>query len=109
MSTAIWVVILYYSSRYRLRKRFIVFDVLIVGGGIVGSVFALDLAKKRPDLTIALLEKYALSLDQKASSSSINAVTPLFASRIYAITPNNTFYLENIVVVLIDRQNKFYF
>ncbi len=39
-----------------------IFDVAIVGAGPAGSVFARELAARRPDLTIALLDGQAVSL-----------------------------------------------
>jgi 2-polyprenylphenol 6-hydroxylase len=62
------------------------FDVIVVGGGLVGSAFALDLATQNPKLNIAILEK------SKPKDLDLSRLD----NRIYAISPNNIKYLKNL-------------
>ena len=62
------------------------FDIVIVGGGLVGYAFALDIALQKPKFTIAILE----------SKPYIKADLAKLDNKIYAISPNNIEYLKNI-------------
>ena len=62
------------------------YDVIVVGGGLVGSAFALDLAMRNSKLNIAILEK---SKPKDLDLSKLD-------SRVYAISPNNIKYLKNL-------------
>lgn len=55
------------------------YDIIIVGAGTVGSIFALKLALLRPDLTIALIDS---KIDDDFDFSAID-------NRIFAISANN--------------------
>ncbi len=62
------------------------FDIIVVGGGLVGYGFALDLAQKKPNLTIAVLEHREYLAPELSKLDS----------RIYAISPDNISYLESL-------------
>lgn len=64
-----------------------IFDVVVVGGGLVGTTFALDLAKSNPRLEIALLEPYPVKLPDLANG---------FDTKIYALSVHNLQYLSEI-------------
>ncbi len=64
------------------------FDVVLVGGGLVGCAFALDLAQQRSDFKILIIEKKPYK----------QLVTDEFDSRIYAISPQNLDYLARLFV-----------
>lgn len=102
------------------------FDVVIVGGGLVGYTFALDLAQTKPQLTIAIIEAgkpifRAVSslkkdfhpelISESMHSNEMGASFNLhwnqsliengdLDSRIYAIAPDNIAYLRKIGVRL---------
>ena len=64
------------------------FDVIIVGGGLVGYAFALDLARKNQKLNLALIELKEPLFDNKECLDS----------RVYAIAPDNIKYLQGLGV-----------
>ena len=64
------------------------FDIIIVGGGLVGYAFALDLAKQNPKFTLAVIEAV------KPSFINIDDLD----NRIYAIAPDNIAYLKKLGV-----------
>lgn len=73
-----------------------VYDVLIVGGGLVGSACAVALA--RQGLRVGLLDKRALP-------TTVNAADKTLDSRIYTITPGNADWLQSLNVwQRLDRQ-----
>ncbi|MCX8515358.1 MAG: FAD-dependent oxidoreductase [Burkholderiales bacterium] len=61
-----------------------VIDVVIIGGGLVGATFAIDLAQKNPKLNIVIIEKKSIE------ANSIDA------NRVYAISPQNVNYLSEL-------------
>ncbi len=67
------------------------YDVIVVGSGLVGGAFALDLALKSPKLKIAIIEK-----NQPDFSYLIDSLD----NRVYAITPHNYNYLQDLGVML---------
>lgn len=62
------------------------YDIAIIGGGLVGCGVALDLAKLNPELNIIIIDQ----LPPEFSKQSI------FDSRIYAITPKNYEHLLSL-------------
>lgn len=66
------------------------FDIIVVGGGLVGYCFALDLALKSPRLSIAVLEH------KEYLTPCLNSLD----SKIYAVSPDNLTYLESLGIVL---------
>lgn len=71
-----------------LRKFMQKFEVIIVGGGLVGCAFALDLALQNNKINIAVLE---LKPYLQPDLSKLD-------SKIYAISPENVKYLKKIGV-----------
>lgn len=65
------------------------FDIALIGGGLVGFTFALDIAKKRPDFKVLIIEKNEYKIPSMDT----------FDSRIYAISPQNLEYLASINVI----------
>lgn len=63
------------------------FDIIVVGGGLVGATFVLDLATQNPKLEIALLEPKPVK---------VMDLTDRLDSKIYAISPHNLDYLAQI-------------
>lgn len=63
------------------------FDIIVVGGGLVGAAFVLDLANQNPKLEIGLLEPKPVRLPD---------LTDKLDNRIYAISPHNLEYLAGI-------------
>lgn len=62
------------------------FDIIVVGGGLVGFTFALDIAHKTPKLSIAIIDyKPVLAL-----------ADGVLDSRIYAVSPHNVDYLKSL-------------
>ena len=70
------------------------FDIIVVGGGLVGYCFALDLATKSPKLSIAVLEH------KEYITPNLNTLD----SKIYAISPENISYLESLGILLDDSK-----
>ncbi len=68
------------------------YDVIIIGGGLVGTIFAIALAEKNPALNIAIIEHQQKQLALN-SEDLINKV-----QRIYAISPKNVAFLEKLKV-----------
>lgn len=58
------------------------FDVIVIGGNLVGATFALNLAKLNPKFSIAIIESTPLKFDFEKLDS-----------RIYAISPQNVKFL----------------
>ena len=71
------------------------FNIIIVGGGLVGYAFALDLAQKRPQLAIAVIE----------TKAPIFTENDILDNRIYAISPDNIAYLSKIGVSIAQLQH----
>lgn len=65
------------------------FDIIVVGGGLVGCAFALDLAVKNHKFTIAILERKCYSVFDATGLDN----------RIYAISPHNIDYLNELGIV----------
>jgi ubiquinone biosynthesis UbiH/UbiF/VisC/COQ6 family hydroxylase len=65
------------------------FDIIVVGGGLVGYCFALDLALKEHKLSIAVLEH----------KEYIKPDLSILDSKIYAIAPENIAYLDSLGVL----------
>jgi len=65
------------------------YDIVVVGGGLVGSAFALDLAKQAPHLNICVIDKAILG-----------TISADYDSRIYAINPSNLDYLSDLGISL---------
>lgn len=63
------------------------FDIIVVGGGLVGAAFTLDLACQNPQLEIALLEPKPVELPD---------LTNQLDNKIYAVSPANLNYLSSI-------------
>ncbi|HMT03318.1 MAG TPA: hypothetical protein PKD00_08450, partial [Burkholderiales bacterium] len=66
------------------------YDVAIIGGGLVGSFFAISLAKKNPKLNIVIFERSSIQLNS-IDKYSINRV-----NRVYAISQKNVKALETL-------------
>jgi ubiquinone biosynthesis UbiH/UbiF/VisC/COQ6 family hydroxylase len=66
------------------------YDVAIIGSGLVGLSFALDLARRNPRLQIMICDERPAKLEFK----------PEFDSRVYAISPKNYSYLQELGVTL---------
>jgi len=64
------------------------YDVIVVGGGLVGSAFALDLATQNPKFNIAIVERAA---PKELDLSKLD-------NRVYAISPNNIEYFKSLDV-----------
>ncbi|MFN7094812.1 MAG: FAD-dependent monooxygenase [Burkholderiales bacterium] len=64
------------------------YDIIVVGGGLVGGAFALDLAQQNPKFKIAVLEKQPFKALPHAQIDN----------KIYAISPQNIAYLKKIGV-----------
>ena len=62
------------------------YDVIVVGGGLVGGAFALDLAQQNPKFNIAVLEH----------KEYVEADFTSLENKIYAISPENVAYLTSI-------------
>src|SRR3990167_11512848 len=65
------------------------YDIIVVGGGLVGCAFTLDLAESNPGFKIALLEQKEYVLPDLTKLDS----------RIYAISPENIAYLKSLDVL----------
>lgn len=63
------------------------FDIVVVGGGLVGAAFVLDVARQNPKLEIGLLEPKPVMLSN---------VSDTLDNKIYAISPHNLEYLARI-------------
>ena len=96
-------------------------DVVVVGGGLVGATFALDLAIRCPHLKISILEQNPInttkdnttglianlnSINNIDSINNANSMNNVFDSRIYAIAPYNVTYLERLGVVGLDNPHR---
>ncbi len=64
------------------------YDIIIVGGGLVGAAFALDIAQKKPTSSIAVLEQREYNIPDFAQ----------YDNKIYAISPQNIEYLNKLKV-----------
>ncbi|MEZ0231720.1 MAG: FAD-dependent oxidoreductase [Methylophilaceae bacterium] len=75
-----------------------VFDIIVVGAGLVGSSAALALAKQ--GYQVALIDRQSLEIDERPEPES------LWDSRIYAISPGNIAWLKGLGVwsALDDRR-----
>jgi 2-octaprenylphenol hydroxylase len=62
-------------------------DVIVVGGGLVGAAFVLDMALQNPKLEIGLLEPKPVELPDLSN---------ILDNKIYAISPHNLEYLDSI-------------
>lgn len=62
------------------------FDVIVVGGGLVGYTFAIDLAIRKSKFNIAVIEAKEFMIGTEDSLDN----------RIYAVAPDNITYLENL-------------
>jgi ubiquinone biosynthesis UbiH/UbiF/VisC/COQ6 family hydroxylase len=91
------------------------FDVVVVGGNLVGATFALDLASRCPYLKVAILEQHPINIPAYSStpstpqtylSDTYASSTSVFDSRIYAIAPYNIAYLERLGVSGLDNNQK---
>lgn len=67
------------------------YDIVIVGGGLVGASFALDLIKKNSSLNIAIIDRFAPDFSQNEVG---------FDNKIYAISPRNYEHLIGLGVNL---------
>ncbi len=67
------------------------FDIIIVGGGLVGGVFALDLAMARSDVTISIIE-------HQDDCETISEQKLEIDNRVYAISPRNVNYIQSLGV-----------
>lgn len=67
------------------------YDVIVVGGGIVGSAFAIDLANSNPYLNIAILDKFI-----KSPKSFYSSLDSKIDNIIYALSPLNIEYLKSL-------------
>src|SRR5579863_4075560 len=63
------------------------FDIIVVGGGLVGAAFVLDLARQNPKLEIGLLEPKPVNLTDLSNKLD---------NKIYAISTHNLEYLSRI-------------
>lgn len=73
------------------KTKLVKYDVIVVGGGLVGCAFALDLALKQPKFKIAIIDKNG------PDNAFISGGTQL-DSRIYAISKPNIDYLQQLKV-----------
>ncbi len=74
-----------------------IFDVIVIGNGLVAKIFAHDLSNQKPQLKIALIDKVTTaSISQQIYSNDPN--NNFINSRIYAITPDNVAYLHSLNV-----------
>ena len=74
-----------------------IFDVIVIGNGLVAKIFAHDLSNQKPQLKIALIDKVTTaSISQQIYSNDPN--NNFINSRIYAITPDNVAYLQSLNV-----------
>ena len=64
------------------------FDIVIVGGGLVGSAFALDLAQQNHKFSIAILEH------KRYNAPDLDKLD----NKIYAVSPENIRYLQSLGV-----------
>ena len=62
------------------------YDIIVVGGGLVGLAFALDIANKKPRFEIAIID----------AKPPVKIAQDTLDSRVYAISPHNVSYLEKI-------------
>lgn len=65
------------------------FDIIIVGQGLVGASFALDIARQNPRLSIAILNN-----EQPLANNNHQ-----WGNRVYAISPKNINYLTKLQVL----------
>ncbi len=65
------------------------YDIVVVGGGLVGASFVLDLINKNPNLNIAIVDRFAPDFSQNEVG---------FDNKIYAISPRNYEHLINLGV-----------
>lgn len=72
------------------------YDVLIVGGGLVGSSFALDLIKQNPNLKIAIIEQ---------QPPDFQRIPEQWDNKIYAISPTNYTHLLALGVKLETKRS----
>jgi len=82
------------------------FDVICVGGGVVGSLFTALLGRRRPDLKIALLENKQLNASKKLESCDIDHFYALDKAR--RMSAINTGLLEEIQRQLAPQKTDFF-
>lgn len=73
------------------KARLVKYDVIVVGGGLVGCAFALDLAIKQPKFKIAIMDKTGPDNAFVSGSAQLDR-------RIYAISKPNIDYLHQLKV-----------
>lgn len=73
------------------------FDIVVVGGGLVGFCFALDLALRNHKLSIAILERKPYTgIDSGITNQLNNVDGQVLDNKIYAISPANIEYLKSL-------------
>ena len=68
-------------------------DVIIVGGGLIGCSFALDLAQQNPNLSICIIERTPLDFKPEVNN---------WDNKVYAITPHNYHHLSQQLALELD-------
>ncbi len=78
-----------------MESKSIMYDIAVVGGGLVGAAFALDLTRQNPKLRIILIERNQPDFSYNQDG---------FDNKIYALSPKNYQHLQNLASGLDEKR-----